>query len=315
MKFVHCNRCGRDDTELVNRGKDLYLDRPGDFRLVRCRHCGLIYQNPQLTSDELLAYYPQESYQRYTPAMADERSLVRRTGRQHGMWRRYRWVRRHAQRENGRLLDVGCATGAFLATVRQQGWEVTGVELSPYAAQYAREKVGLDVRTGTLEEAGFAADTFHVVTMWDVFEHVADPRGTLAEVARVLRPGGLLVAAVPNPSSFEARLFGEHWAGWDRPRHLHLYTPTVLRELLAEAGFGPVTIESFSGRLGVTLLNVRYALTARGVPRERWGLWLDVLDNPAVRLITLPIYWLGEAWNQTTNMTAFAVLRDAANGQ
>lgn len=309
MRYVACNYCQQDDTELVNQGPDLYLNHPGDFRLVRCRNCGLIYQNPQLTLDELLPHYPFEAYERYgTDAPEDgapERGLVQR-----GLVRRCERIMDYRERP-GAILDVGCATGDFLGAMRQRGWEVSGVELNPEAAHFARTHRRLDVYTGTLEEAEFEANCFDVVTMWDVFEHVVDPRMTLREVGRILRPGGLLGLSLPNPVGLEARLFGDAWAGWDRPRHLHLFTPTVIRRYLHEAGFRHVRIESLGGRLKVTLLSVGYLCHARGIPRERWEPWLERLYNWPLRLLTWPLYRIAELLNQTTTMTVFARLQDA----
>jgi SAM-dependent methyltransferase len=305
MIHVACNFCGRDDTQPVNQGPDLYLGRPGHFCLVRCRHCGLIYQDPRPSPDELPELYPAAEYELYSPAIAGEPSAVRRADRAHGMSRRRRQIERF-RAEPGRLLDIGCATGNFMAAMRDHGWQVTGVELSREAAAYAREKLGLDVHTGMLEEQTLPDGAFDVVTMWDVLEHVLDPRVTLAGVRRLLRPGGLFVASVPNPASLEARLFGDSWAGWDRPRHLHLFPPDLLCRYLLAAGFADITLRSFSGRLRVTLLSVEYLLRARQIPESKWRPWLGLAYNLPLRLITWPLYRLGEHFNQTTNITAFA---------
>ena len=313
MKAVRCNYCGRDNSEVVNRGPDLYLNRPGDYRLVRCRNCGLIYQNPRLTREELLEHYPTTHYERYLPAAEEEETILRRVDRWRGIARRRKRITQLARRI-GHLLDVGCATGSFLDMMRTHGWQVSGVELNPDAARYARQRLQLDVRTGTLEQAQFSSQAFDVVTMWDVFEHVLDPRQTLSEVRRILRPGGLLALSLPNPSSLEARLFGDSWAGWDRPRHLHLFTPAMLSHYLVDAGFQRPHIESDGGRLKVTLLSVAYACNARGIAREAWAPWLDALYNWPLRLLTWPIYRLAELFNQTTTMSAYAILADDGSG-
>lgn len=306
MRYVNCNYCGADDTEPVNSGPDLLLNRPGAYKLVRCRQCGLIYQNPQLTLDELPAHYP-EAYQPYKKDIQTE-SLLRRLDLQHGLNRRCQQLVRRWPHQPGSLLDVGCATGLFLNQMRQKEWQVTGVELSSYAAEYARQTFGLHVITGTLEETALPTDSFDVVTLWDVLEHVVDPKETLLEIARVLKPGGMLLLGLPNPASFEARLFGASWVGWDRPRHLHLFTPTVLENYLHATGFKLDVIESLGGRLGLTLLSVEMMLNGKGVPAERYRPWLKFLYNRPFRLATWPIYRLGEWLNKATVMTVFARL-------
>lgn len=307
MKQTSCNYCGRDDFEQVIASRDLYLNRSAVYHLVRCRHCGLIYQNPQLEADELLPHYPPSEYALYSRAIEEESSALHRADRQRGMMRRYHHLMKYVD-EPGRMLDIGCATGAFIAAMRDQQWQVVGVELNPQAAEYARRTLHLDVRTGVLEDARFSDDEFDVVTMWDVFEHVLNPRETLREIARILKPGGWLVTAVPNPASLEARLFGRYWAGWDQPRHLHLYAPDVLRRYLQDAGFEQIKIDSFSGRLNVTLLSTGYLCNAKNIPEKRWKPWLNALYNWPLRLLTWPMYRLAEAFNQTTNMTVFARL-------
>ncbi|MCI0398878.1 MAG: class I SAM-dependent methyltransferase [Chloroflexi bacterium] len=304
MRYITCNYCQADDTEVVNHGPDLLLGRPGDFHLVRCRQCGLIYQNPQLTLEELPDHYP-EGYQPYKKDPENESSTLRRLDVQYGLSRRRRQLLRHHP-QPGRLLDVGCATGLFLKGMCDQGWTVAGVELSPYAADYARRAFGLDVFTGTLEEANLLAGSFDVVTMWDVLEHVIDPKATLAEVARILKPGGMLAISLPNPSCLEARLFGASWVGWDRPRHLHLFTPEVLRRYLAGADFQLKTIESLGGRLGLSLLSLEMWLRARNIPEEKWQWLVQAIYNWPLRLASWPLYRLAELSNKTTVMTAFA---------
>ena len=161
--------------------------------------------------------------------------------------------------------------------MRDQGWDVVGIELSAYAAEFSRQTYGLDVRTGTLEETAFPDDHFDVVALWDVFEHVLDPKATLAEIGRVLKPGGLFIASLPNPTGFEAKLFGAHWLGWDRPRHLHIFTPQVMENYLNDAGFSLSSIESFNGRLGVTLMSVEFWAKARNIPQEKWEWWTKLI--------------------------------------
>ncbi len=101
----------------------------------------------------------------------------------------------------GRLLDVGCSYGAFLELARSRGWQVTGVELSSKSSSYAAEKRGLQVFTGTLEEAGYPADHFSAITLWDVIEHLDRPVETLRETCRILAAGGILVVFTINQRS------------------------------------------------------------------------------------------------------------------
>jgi 2-polyprenyl-3-methyl-5-hydroxy-6-metoxy-1,4-benzoquinol methylase len=304
MKHICCNFCGADDTELVNHGPDLLLQKPGDFYLVRCRHCGLIYQNPQLSQAELAAHYPQE-YLPYQQVATKRPSAVTQVSRDHAINRLCDRVERRRP-QHGRLLDVGCATGSFLHAMKQRGWQVQGVEPITHAAAQAQHLFGLEVFVGLLEEAAYPDATFDVVTLWDVLEHVADARTTLQEASRILKPGGLLVCSVPNPASVEARLFGSYWVGWERPRHLTLIPPALFPAYLLKAELSFSGIESFNGRLNLTLLSLEFALKARGVPARKWRPWLNLAYAPPFRLATWPLYKLGERLNKTSIMTVFA---------
>jgi SAM-dependent methyltransferase len=135
-------------------------------------------------------------------------------------------------RRGGRVLDVGCGTGSHLDAARRLGWEAYGVEISPAASQIARETLGLAVVTGALEDAGYPDAHFDVVSLFHVLEHLPDPVGTLREVARVLRPGGLALLAVPNHRSLAAFAFRSRWFPWEVPRHLYHFSPASLAALL-----------------------------------------------------------------------------------
>ncbi len=143
----------------------------------------------------------------------------------------------------GRLLDVGCSVGLFLVAARDAGFEVRGVELSPAPARFAREHFGLEVFTGTLRESPLEPASFEVVTLWDVLEHLPDPRAALSDIACLLRPGGVLAVRVPDGEFhlWKIRLlrpwFGRRFTWFDVPNHLNHFRPHTLARLLDAAGF------------------------------------------------------------------------------
>jgi SAM-dependent methyltransferase len=158
-----------------------------------------------------------------------------------------------------RLLERGCGAGAQLKVLAELGWDVTGVELGEDAARFARERLGLDVRQGSLESARLPSASFDVVVASHVLEHLPDPAAAAAEIARVLKPGGRLYAAVPNGGALEARVFGSRWA-WEAPHHLHHFTPASLGRVLERAG---LRVESERHELFSSAIDVHIAL--RGV--------------------------------------------------
>ena len=174
-----CRVCGGETMTLVHR-------EPGGHALVECGECGVWSVRPRPSLDELRARYD-ASY--YAPWDAEAPARAR-------MWqRRLRFLDRARGK---RLLDVGCAEGAFLEAARDAGFDVHGTELSPHGAASTAQRLGVPVHCGELIDARFESGSFDVVTLWHVLEHVLHPGETLAEAHRILRPGGSLVVAVPN---------------------------------------------------------------------------------------------------------------------
>ncbi|MGH7206387.1 MAG: class I SAM-dependent methyltransferase [Nitrospiraceae bacterium] len=150
-------------------------------------------------------------------------------------------------RGDGRILDVGCGPGKLLRVLRDWGWGVHGVDFSPVAVECAREKYGLEVRLGDLLQARYEDGYFDVVMFNHCLEHVYQPVETLREAYRILKPGGLLLIAIPNARSFESRLFGKWWVQWDVPRHLFHFTKQTMTRLLTKTGFRLALIKDGMG--------------------------------------------------------------------
>ena len=294
--------CGADCGTLLFEGADLFHAGAGRFRLLTCQGCGHIYQNPRPTADTIDMYYP-DTYMPFQKAIADEPRWWRRLDRRYGRYRRCVAVHRAAGGP-GRLLDVGCATGIFLDGMRRFGWDVRGVEPSRVAAEYARRRFGLAVFCGRLEEAGFADRSFDAITLWDVLEHVHEPRQMLSAIARLLRPGGLLVLSLPNPDSLEAWLLGRFWAGWDLPRHLNLFRPLLLRAHLAKLGFGVEATRSFVHGYALLVMSLEQRARAAGFDMRLVG---RVLRSWPLRVLAMP-YYAGPAnwYNLSSTVVVFA---------
>lgn len=236
IEEVPCNLCGAIESVPLYTLQDNGYKTPGEFVLRRCLRCGLMYLSPRPTRETMAAYYPAE-YAPYQLAVEDERWALMRWVRWRKLAKRRRLIERYSDQKQGRLLDVGCATGLFLHEMNRAGWRVAGIEPIPSAAEYARRRFGLSVFQGTLRNAPYAAASFDAVTFWDVLEHTFSPAEELACAARLLRPGGLLALNVPNWDSLDRRLFSRHWLGLDPPRHLYVFSRETLTALLAQAGF------------------------------------------------------------------------------
>lgn len=213
------------------------------FHVVRCPECGLSWVNPRPGPTEIGRYYP-ETYS-WRPDEGGPESPVHRLER----WYRFHLLRFETRqlvrgtdlKAGDAVLDVGCSSGDRLLVMKDAGLVPAGVEISP-AADYARQRLGLDVRRGTLDEAHFETGRFRAVTLYNVMEHIHDPRPLLAEVRRILAPGGWLAIQVPNARSLQGRLFGRRWAAVDVPRDLWYWTPPLVARLLGGQGFQPVKV-------------------------------------------------------------------------
>jgi len=225
MEAMNCGLCG--STENV-----MFLSA-GCHRLVRCRACGLIYTDSFGKSQS----YAEEDYftmknqyvNRWEEFCAIFDSLLDKIVR---------------FKRKGRLLDVGTGVGTLLSVATKRGFTAQGVEISEWASAFAREEKGLDVLTGTLENARLETEAFDVVVINHVLEHVANPRTLLAEVRRILKNDGLLVVGAPNIGSIMACLMGGKWASLRPEEHIWHFSTATLKRLVTESGFAEFYFEA-----------------------------------------------------------------------
>ncbi len=229
-----CPACGSDATAIFLSARD-HLVTHRNFYLRICHNCGLRYTSPRPDAEEIGAYYQNEAYVSHSDtqqglinrAYAAVRTLTLRQ-------KRNLLEQLHHSEEPRRLLDIGCGTGYFLESCQQAGWEVVGTEPDANARTQAQARTGQTIwpdLTAVAERAYFRA-----ITLWHVLEHVHDLQATLAQIAAMLHPAGVLLIAVPNPESADADYYQQDWAALDVPRHLYHFTPAAMTQLLARHG-------------------------------------------------------------------------------
>ena len=219
---------------------DLY-GVPGKWGFRRCPNDGLWWLDPRPLPSELPKVYQQY----HTHAESDLRSS--RIGR---LWfalmplfarAPFQSIRDIAEAERmwlpkkpGRLLDVGAGDGEFVARMRREGWDAHGVEPDPNAVARARQRYGVELTIGTVEDVP-PSERFDAITLDNVIEHVPDPLTTLACCAQLLAAGGVLVILTPNVAGASHKRFGPRWRGLEPPRHLFLFSRSTLRLIAAKA--------------------------------------------------------------------------------
>jgi 2-polyprenyl-3-methyl-5-hydroxy-6-metoxy-1,4-benzoquinol methylase len=225
-----CNLCGASDARQV-------FVKNG-FSIVECRQCRLLYVANPPTAEELRRLYSFDGG--YHQSLADPGSAE--TAARRAAARQYYEILSKL-RSGGSILDIGCSSGFFLIEARDRGWQTQGLEMSVDTAQVARDRFGLDVVTGTLEETTFPAARFDVVTLWDVIEHLPDPLRTLSLVHGVLKDGGIVMFVTPNVSgwfptiSYAAARLLRFWPHPEPPHHLFQFSKRTARELAKRTGF------------------------------------------------------------------------------
>jgi len=168
----------------------------------------------------------------------------------------------------GRLLDVGCGSGGFLAAAAGQGWQAEGIDFDARAIAAANELDGVTARVGDLDDPALVDGTYDAITMSHVIEHLPDPAHAFARCAALLRPGGRLVMVTPNMQAQGRDLFGGDWRGLEIPRHLHLFTAASLKRLARDAGFASTQAFSPLGGHETTFMIDQSTRIARNAGHE-----------------------------------------------
>jgi 2-polyprenyl-3-methyl-5-hydroxy-6-metoxy-1,4-benzoquinol methylase len=279
-----CNLCGNTEFDkLFSMSSDKFYNSKQKLKnlytIMKCKSCGLVFVDESPNMTELKDIYSKGYYFGrdecgYKDYAKDSRpfkpsfysrivSLIKKPNRLKRIYnnivkyfkpkeiksRDMKLINKYFSRP-GRLLDVGCAMGYFLDTARNDGWDVTGVEISDYASSYARDELKLNVFNGELErliqDEKIGIHTFDVVTLWDTLEHVCDPKSLLRAAYSVLKEDGMLFLSTLNIDSLTARQQRNQWHYFRPPKHLFYFSEKTLKRYLAEAGFEVVLDDDFS---------------------------------------------------------------------
>ena len=229
-----CPLCGNVAVYHFLRAPDRFHWRSEEFDLLRCETCSCVWLADPPRPDDMGRHYD-EDYHAAIMA-AGENSVSSRWQRQRRKISEYK--------QSGNILDIGCSSGAFLGTMKANSWKLYGIEMEAATAQRARATTGAEVFVGDAVAAPFAAESFDVITCFDLLEHVYDPREFLTKVRVWLKPDGIIYVALPNIDSWESKTMGSYWFGLELPRHLFHFSPKSLRFVMKSLGFSEVSVQT-----------------------------------------------------------------------
>ena len=211
-----CPWCESENTQIHLSLKDEFLTKE-DFQIYQCQDCGLLFTEPRPAKDKIGAYYKSEEY--YSHQENKQGFIPRIYERVKSINLKNKSKMATLALKPGRILDIGCGVGDFLHVMETQGWESFGIEPSEEAKAIAKKRTKAQVYVPEQIEE-LANESFDLITMWHVLEHVDDLKTEIAHLQRLLKKGGRLVLALPNFKSYDATFYKEKWAAYDVPRHL-----------------------------------------------------------------------------------------------
>lgn len=264
LEYVDCAICETSQTEVLPY---FHCEKPfEDLQLRRCTNCGLIFQSPRLSEPEQAEIYDKSYFEKGEFGGKDKENSYFNPQEQANLEKFHSKIIKRIQAIKAppaKILEVGCAGGHFLLTAKKYGYQVSGVEISEYAAKQARTRYNLDVVTGTLTSNTFPSSSIDIIYLKDVLEHIPQPVPFLKECLRILKKDGLLVILVPNYINSEIlKLYIFIWEHFTRlkrliwsdrnlyllnkPFHIYEFTSSTLTKLVEKCGFQVKNTETYT---------------------------------------------------------------------
>ena len=229
IEYHSCPLCGVKDIKRVFAAEDFTVSHE-HFDIWECHNCTLRFTQNIPSGEDIGRYYQSQNYISHSDTSAGLINYLYHQVRKRTLVQKKKLVQKFTQRSTGAILDVGCGTGAFLNTMEQAGWTVTGLEPDEKAARKANELYGIKPLKA-MEIYNLPTGAYEAITLWHVLEHVHDLHGYMEKLKSLLKPGGKLFIAVPNYTSRDATAYGPSWAAYDVPRHLYHFSPAAMKKL------------------------------------------------------------------------------------
>lgn len=223
-----CPICASESFEKEVEAKD-YTVSQEKFQIVKCQNCGFLFTNPRPTEKVIGKYYQSEDYISHSNTKKGIINKIYHIVRNRALKSKLKLI--NSLGNKGKILDAGCAVGAFLEVCQKDNWQIAGIEPDKSARGIAEKTLDIEIQESIIE-ASFTEDSFQIITLWHVLEHIHELDASIEKVKKWLAPKGSLLIAVPNANAYERNIFGEFWAAYDVPRHLYHFTPQTFEKLM-----------------------------------------------------------------------------------
>ena len=256
VHYTSCPVCSSTSIDPLLTVKDHSISKE-EFTIWQCARCALRFTQDAPDETSISAYYQSEDYISHTNTQKGFINKAYQFVRNYTLKQKANLIKRFTK-EQGNILDIGAGTGAFLHTMKQHGWNVTGIEPDGGAREQAKRIYDLQLHQ-TDSFPMLPASGFDAITMWHVLEHVHQLHDYVEQLKVLLKPEGTVFIAVPNYTSLDAQLYGNYWAAYDVPRHLFHFSPQSMHQLMELHGLKivakkPMWFDSFY----VSLLSSKY---------------------------------------------------------
>jgi SAM-dependent methyltransferase len=213
-----------------------YLVSKEEFDLCKCSACGFVFTWEYPDEKNIGKYYESADYVSHGDRAKGFLNRIYFQVRNVMLRRKKRITEKTIGLRKGKILDIGCGTGYFAGTMKEAGWDVTGIEPNAKARDYGSRRFGINILSPE-QLLSLPDKSFDCISMWHVMEHLHDPFKYADEINRLLKPGGFCLAALPNNDSSDAEFYDRFWAAYDLPRHLWHFNPVTFKLFWEKKGF------------------------------------------------------------------------------
>ncbi len=257
IHYEGCPFCKSENFQQKLSVKD-YTVSGKSFMVHQCNQCSSAFTQDIPEPEAIGAYYASENYISHSNTQKGFINRMYHLVRTRTLLAKRKMLQQFTGMDKGNVLDIGCGTGAFLHSMQQAGWQITGLEPDDRARKNAKQLFNIDTLPSH-EIFNLPQNSFDAITMWHVLEHVHQLHEYIKQIKNLLTSNGRLFVAVPNYTSYDAAVYQQYWAAYDVPRHLYHFSPAGIKALMKQHGLEviqtkPMWFDSFY----VSMLSEQY---------------------------------------------------------